>query len=76
MVELEGLNHGIGMNLQDMLGQPTPGTFFSAFKQSQVFFLVIKGKPGHLKKSLGPRFSHMPGSRGAAVFPECHDEER
>lgn len=46
MVELEGLNHGIGMNLQDTLGQPTPGTFFSAFKQSQVFFWLSMGNLG------------------------------
>lgn len=37
MVELEALNHGLSMNLQGLLDQPTPGTFFLSIQARSVF---------------------------------------
>ena len=38
MVELEVLNHGIGMNLQGVPGQQIPVTFFLSILVNPVFF--------------------------------------
>lgn len=52
-------------------GHQLLGLSSSAFEQGW-FSLVTKRKPGNLKerkKSLGPRFSALPGNRGATTFP-------